>query len=170
MDGSADGLAGGQVHLMAVSDDQVAALRRSLSVASDQDAADAERQLMQLATPDVAEGFGHLLYAAFALAARRKFSPAWTRADVVRFVADARAHVGKDPDDLDPIAAEHQLRTALGERIPGYPPEEARARAQVILLTALSRDLTDAELDGLLAEARTLADQLINRQHPSGDA
>lgn len=156
-------------HLMAVSDGQVAALRRSLSAASDQDAADAERQLMHLATPDAAEGFGHLLYAAFVVAARRKFSPAWTRAALIRFVAEVRAHVCADPDDLDPAAAEHQLRTALGERIPHYPAEEARARAQVILLTALTHDLTGPELDGLLAEARTLADQLINRQHPSGD-
>ena len=170
MDGSADGLAGGQVRLIAVTDEQVAALRASLSVGSAAEATGAEQQLIQLTRPDAAEGFGHLLYTAFVTAARRKFSAGWTRADLIRFVADVRAHVCMDPNDLDPAAAEHQLRTALGERIPHYPAEEDRARAQVILLTALAHDLTGPELDALLAEARTLADQVINGQHPARGA
>lgn len=153
---------------MAVSDEQVAALRASLSVGSAADVTEAERQLIQLTRPDLADGFGYLLYTAFVTATRRKFSPAWTRADLIRFVADVRAHVCTDPNDLDPAAAEHQLRTALGERIPHYPAEEDRARAQVILLTVLAHDLTGPELDALLADARTLADQVINGQHPSG--
>ena len=153
---------------MTVSDGQVMALRGILSAASYQDAAEAERRLIQLATSESAAGFGYLLYTAFVVAARRAFSPSWTRADVIRLVADVRASACLDPNDIDPLAAEHQLRTALGERIPGCPPEEARARAQVILLMTLTRDLSGPELDGVLAEARTLADQLINQQRASG--
>jgi hypothetical protein len=155
---------------MPVSDEQVAALRASLTAATSDDAAGAERQFRLLARTAATAGFGELLYATFAVAARRKFSPTWTRAGIVRFVAGVRAHALTSPDDLDPAAAEHQLRTALGEKIPGYPPSEARARAQVILLTALTSDpaLTGPEIDELLAEARTLANQLITHEHENG--
>jgi len=37
------------------------------------------------------DGIEVLVYGEFAAAARRRFSPAWTSADIVRFVADFRS-------------------------------------------------------------------------------
>ena len=39
---------------------------------------------------------------------------------MIRFVAQIRALLSEQPDLLDPIAAEHQLRSALGEKIATY--------------------------------------------------
>src|SRR5215467_771184 len=108
---------------MAVTDEQVTALHAYLAVRSGDEADEAERLFKLLTRPGAAEGIGELLYAAFLIAARRKFSPTWTLADVVRFVADIRAQSSDEPDIIDPAAAEHQLRAALGERLPGHPAD-----------------------------------------------
>jgi hypothetical protein len=123
----------------------------------------AQRVRTELAASGTAEGFAELVYAAFVIAARRRFSPAWTRSGVIRFVAEVRALLSEQPDVLDPLAAEHQLRSALGEKMTSYPAAEDRARAQVILLDALvqSADLDDAGLHELLDEARQLAGQML---------
>jgi hypothetical protein len=123
----------------------------------------AQRVQTDLVTSGTAEGFAELVYAALVIAAWRRFSPTWTRADVIRFVAQVRALLSKGPDALDPLAAEHQLRSALGEEIASYPDKEASARAQVILLDALvqSANLDDAAITNLLNQARRLADQML---------
>ena len=74
-----------------------------------------------------------------------------------------RALLSERPDLLDPLAAEHLLRSALGEKMTGYPAAEAEARAQIILLDALvqSTDLDDAAVADLLNQARELADRLL---------
>jgi hypothetical protein len=123
-----------------------------------------ERLTSQVTGSSAADGIAELAYAAFVIAARRKFSPGWTDADVIRFVAHVRAPRGLS-DILDPRAAEHQLRSALGgEMRTGYhPDDEARAAAQVILLDALVQDLNldePARVD-LLNQARDLANRLL---------
>jgi hypothetical protein len=151
---------------MAVTDEQVAALRAYLSAESDDEAAEAQQLIQRLAMAATAEGIGELVYAAFVVAARRRFSPTWAHAEIIRFVAGVRALLSERPDALDARAAEHQLRAALGEKQAGYPDEEARARAQVVLLDALiqSAELDDAGLDELLAQGRRLADNLPPKQ------
>jgi hypothetical protein len=125
----------------------------------------AERLTSQAADSSAADGIAELTYAAFVIAARRKFSPGWTDADMIRFVAHVRAPRGL-PDILDPRAAEHQLRSALGggeTRTAYHPDAEARAAAQVILLHALIQDLNldePARVD-LLNQARNLANRLL---------
>jgi hypothetical protein len=127
----------------------------------------ADRLTAQFTSPGADDGIAELVYAAFVTATRRKFPPGWTDADVIRFVAHVRAPRGL-PDILDPRAAEHQLRSALGETMAGYRPEaEARAAAQVVLLDALVRDLDldeSARVD-LLSQARDLANRLLADQH-----
>ena len=129
----------------------------------------AQRVHTELVTSGTAEGFAELVYAAFVIAARRRFSPTWTRPDVIRFVAQARAPLSEQPDVLDPCAAEHQLRSALGEELTSYPPAKDRASAQLILLDALvqSANLADTELSELLDQARGLADRLLTRTGPA---
>jgi hypothetical protein len=147
-----------------VTDQQAAALRAFLSAQSEQDAQDAGQMFRQLADSDTAEGTGELIYAAFVVAARRKLAPRWTLADVVRYVAHLRARSADNADELDPAAAENQLRAALGEQIAPHRSEEDRGTAQVLLLLLLelTHDLcrTPSELDELLGQARTFAEQL----------
>jgi hypothetical protein len=63
---------------MAVTDDQVAALRAYLSARTDAGADDAERRFLTLARTGGLDVVAVLVYGTFAAAARRKFSPTWT--------------------------------------------------------------------------------------------
>jgi len=145
---------------MAITDDQVAALRSYLSARIDAESDDAERQFLTLARTGSLDGVEVLAYGAFAAAARRRFSPTWTSADIVRFVADFRSSSAEAASLVSASAAENQLRGALGEKLATRPDEETRARAQLILLAALTVGFTPHKLDGLLSEGRTLADSL----------
>jgi hypothetical protein len=138
-------------------------MRAYLSASSDAEAAQAERQFIMLARTGDADGIGELLYTAFVIAARRAFAPTWESADIVRFVADVRSSSAEASGILDPTVAENQLRAALGQEPAHCPNEEARARAQLILLGTLTSrlGLTASELDKLLSDGRTLADDLI---------
>jgi hypothetical protein len=146
---------------MAVTDDQVAALRTYLCARTDVEATDAERRFLILSRTGRLDEVGALVTGAFAAAARRRFSPTWTSAAIVRFVADFRSSSAEAADLLSPSAAENQLREVLGDKQAIRPPEEARARAQFVLLAALAVMLDPAELDEVLAEGRALADRLI---------
>jgi non-ribosomal peptide synthetase component F len=146
---------------VAVTDDQVAALRAYLRARTDSEASDAERRFLTLSRTGRLDEVGALVYGAFAAAARRRFSPAWTSADVVRFVAEFRGSSAEAAELLSPSPAENQLRGVLGEKQYVLPSEEARARAQFLLLAALTVTLDPQELGQVLAEGRGLADSLI---------
>jgi hypothetical protein len=146
---------------MAVTDDQVAALRTYLSARTDAEVADAQRQFFALSRSGRLDEVGALACGAFAAAARRRFSPTWTSAEIIRFVAGFRSSSAEAAGLLSPWAAENQLREVLGDKQGIRPPEEERARAQFLLLAALSVTLDARELDEVLAEGRALADSLI---------
>jgi hypothetical protein len=124
----------------------------------------ARRVNAEVAASVAAADFTALVYTAFVIAARRKFSPTWTRGEVIRFVAQVRALPGERLNALVPLAAEHQLRSALGERMTGeLNGAEAAARAQLILLDALVQgaDLDDGAVIDLLNLARETADRIL---------
>jgi hypothetical protein len=146
---------------MAVTDDQVAALRTYLSARTGAEVTDARRQFFALSRSGRLDEVGALVSGAFAAAARRRFSPTWTSAEIVRFVAGFRSSSAEAAGLLSPSAAENQLREVLGDEQGMRPPEEERARAQFLLLAALSVTLDARELDEVLAEGRALADSLI---------
>lgn len=104
-----------------------------------------------------------LLYAAFLLAARRRFAPAWTRGDVVRYVGSIRAGAPVD-DDIDPVTAEALILRALGTDQPLHAGLEAKVAVQTILLGALIADLRldSGGLEELLVQARSLADRWLS--------
>jgi hypothetical protein len=138
---------------MAVTDDQVAALRAWLRAGTDAEASDAERRFLALSRTGRLDEIGALVYGAFAAAARRRFSPVWTSADIIRFVAEFRSSSAEAAELLSPSAAENQLRGVLGEKQAIVPPEEDRARAQFLLLAALTVTLGSQELDQVLADS-----------------
>jgi hypothetical protein len=97
----------------------------------------------QLGLPALTPGLAKLVYAAFVIAARSKFTPDPTHAGIIRFVAQTRALLDGDRDLLDPLAAECELRRALlGRDVPPWPDVEVRARAQLVLLEALIQSMT----------------------------
>jgi hypothetical protein len=149
---------------VAVPDEMVTAMRTYLlALHADSGTAldESDRQFLALLKARKIEGLQVLLLAAFTAAACRRFSPVWSPAEIIRYVAEVRSDSAELATQLSPLAAENQLRIALGQQVPPHPDMEARGRAQMILLGALTSDYTEDELDALLSEARMMADQSI---------
>jgi hypothetical protein len=149
---------------VAISDEMVAAMQTYLSALhTDSEAAfdESDRQFLTLLKADRIEGLGELLLAAFTVAARRRFSPTWSPAEIVRFVAGVRGRSDEMAALLRPSAAERQLRLALGQKVTPGPDMEARGRAQMLLLGVLTSGYTPHELAAMLSESRALAEEAI---------
>jgi hypothetical protein len=142
---------------MMATDEQVAALRAYLAADEDEWVRLHERLIQS----DGLDGYGQFVYAAFVTAVRRRFSPTYTRADIIRFVASVRATLSEKPDVIDPRAAENMIRRALNEQVTDEADQETNVRAQLILLIALigDKELDDAGLDEFLDTVRTLTGQ-----------
>lgn len=109
-------------------------------------------------------GLGALVRAAFIFATRQRFSPMWTTAELIQFVAQVRQVLAGHPNVIDPLVAEQQLRRALGDQTVDSTDAEAKARAQLILLDALvtSMDLDQAAILDLLSQARDVANRILS--------
>jgi hypothetical protein len=138
-----------------VTNEQVTALRAFLAVDPSYD-----RLARELFGSGRLHGFGELVYSAFVTAARRRFGPAWTSAQIVRFTAQARTGLRTHGIDLDPRATEILIRQALGDRVISNHDDETHAQVMLFVLGELIFDerLDAAGLDAFLAEARALAD------------
>jgi hypothetical protein len=111
---------------------------------------------------------GVLTTMAFAAAARSRFLAGWSRADVIRYVAQTRTRYGLD--DLIPSLAEDLLAAALGNQpLPAGADSAATAYAQLALLKSLTDDLGTPGLSQVLDEARVHADRWLG-QHPENGA
>jgi hypothetical protein len=138
-----------------VTEEQVTALRAFLACDPSY-----ERLARELFGSGRLQGFGELVYAAFVIAARRRFAPTWTSAQIVRFTAQARTGLRTHGVDLDPGATEILIRQALGDRVTSDHDDDTHAQVILFVLGELNCDerLDDAGLDAFLTEARTLAD------------
>jgi hypothetical protein len=151
-----------------VTEAQVAALRAFLMRDLD-----ATTQLTaELSDEDIA-GYQRLAEAALSVAAVRRFHPAFTSADIVRFVASVRvSRLGDGGEcDFDAVTAENVLRYSLGQQIPRTPDAVERFGAVIALLGAFadSELSNEAELDELLSQTRILTDQwLVNNPRLRG--
>lgn len=147
---------------MTVSDEQVAALRALLM----HDVQTTARLTSALGDRG-AVGYQRLADAALSVAAVRRFSPSFTSADLVRYVASVRVSRIADGKeyDFDPAAGENILRYSLGQPVLRTPDVAERFRAVIALLDALagSELSSEEEVDGLLAQARELADTWASR-------
>jgi hypothetical protein len=147
---------------MTVTDEQVAALRAFLI----HDVQTTTRLTSALGDQG-AIGYQRLAYAALSVAAVRRFSPSFTSADLVRYVASVRMSRIADGKeyDFDPADAENILRYSLGEPISRTLDAAKRFRAIIALLDALAESELSSEedVDDLLARARELADTWTSR-------
>jgi hypothetical protein len=143
---------------MAVTDEQVAALRAQL-------ADDVEEHRRLLAGLDLDSGgraYIALIDAAFFEAAERRFGTGSTMADVIEYVADVRARSQRVADGVDARTAEQLVRKVFSDSPGEKLDSKAALTAKQVLLSALIADehLDDAGLDTVLADARKLADRL----------
>jgi len=148
---------------MVVTDEYVAALRAFLTSSDDT----FSRLSAQIQDRD-GSGSGNVYAAmqvmALTLAARSRFAPSYTAAQVIKFVAQVRSALGARGIDVDPLIAERLLRGLLGEPASaGTLDEHARAVAVPALLLVLAGPgkLPGGELEALLARARVLANHLL---------
>jgi hypothetical protein len=107
--------------------------------------------------------FAVALTVAFDEAAVRRFGDDHTQADVIEFVADARARYPRTGEAVPAEDAETVIRAALGEddlidRLDGH----AFGAAQTAMLFALTRD--DDAIDALLASAGAQAEDYLQRR------
>jgi hypothetical protein len=119
-----------------------------------------ERLTRELAGTGRWQGFSELVVSAFVTAARRRFAPAWTSAQLVRFTAQIRNGLRPHGVDLDPLATEMLLRQALGDRATSNHDDTTHAQVMLYVLGELiaGEHLDRAGLDAFLAEARAQAD------------
>jgi hypothetical protein len=142
---------------MAVTADQVATLRAFLARDFDR----YERLYRQLDRAAAQSGYTALIAAAFVEAVDERFGNDSVDADVVEFVAAARARFDESGDEIDPLAAERMIRAVYTDEEIDDLDTETVVGTEVILLTALiaDKDLDDAALDEFLAKVRKLADE-----------
>ncbi len=146
---------------MPVTDEQVTALRAFLTFDPSY-----QRLTGELSDSGGVHGFGELVYAAFVTAARRRFSPTWTSAQVVRFAGRLRVVLRAYDVDLDPRAIEIMLRQALGERVASEYDDGTHALVMLFGLGELvsGERFDQAGLDAFIADARVLADARLASQ------
>ncbi|GGT94396.1 hypothetical protein [Actinomadura citrea] len=147
---------------MPVSSDQVATLRAQLSGQADEH----RRLLRQLDPEQAKQGYAALVAAAFVVAVERRFRQGEIIADdseVIEFVASARERSDDSAEIINPDVAEKMILTLLGRGSIATLDENTKLEHQIILLAALigQAQLDDPELDAFIAEARTLADEIL---------
>lgn len=145
---------------MPVTDHQVATLRALLASDFDEHA----RLRAQLDQDADREGYSALIAAAFFEAADRRFAASHSNANIVEFVASARASSEGAAEKIDPVLAERMIRGVFAEEIIGDVPDQVVVETQLLLLAALVAEgrFGAGELDGFMAESRKLADRWIS--------
>lgn len=145
---------------MSVSDLEIAVLYAQITGSDEVAGRPSSEQLALSGDPS---GLAALVHAAFVIAARRKFGPRWTRAEAIRYVARVRALLSERPALVDPLTAEDELRSALGDPIRASHEVGAVAAAKLSLLLALvaSMDLDDDAIAKLLTQARDVANRML---------
>lgn len=145
---------------MAVTDDQVAALRAQLSG----DRIEHERLLSMLDGQADRDGYAALIGAAFVVASERRFRANGTAADVIRFVADVRSRTPSAAERIDPKIGERLVLCALTDEPIDDIDADTAIVTQLLLLVGLIADaeFESAGLDAFLAESRALADEWMS--------
>jgi hypothetical protein len=117
----------------------------------------------ELVGPHDMDPLAPLIYHAFVLAVRAAFRGGFTYGQVIRVVASIRAMLSPRTDLVDPVAAESEIRRALGDPAAFFRDGKARTTAQMAVLDHLVRDmgLDDDEIFALLRQARQEADRTM---------
>ena len=151
---------------MHVTSEYVAALRSCLT--GEGDFMDLTDRLQALDGGDrSARIFFTLAGAALRCAVRRRFPSGYTDADVVRLVGQARARLGEEGYEIDPLVAEATLRGVLGDTAAAAHLEgmEMGAALFPLLFELLEQQgITVERMDDFLAGALPLAEAWLARE------
>ncbi|GAB3972350.1 hypothetical protein V1634_07585 [Plantactinospora veratri] len=111
------------------------------------------------------DGWPPFLSALFFLAVERRFQGRYDEAEVIRFVADLRADTVDGAAPIDASSAESMIRAVFDESVQLRVAPEAMGRIQTLTAYKIlaNGNLTDKEIDSLLAEAKEIAEE-----QPSG--
>ncbi|MEO3926028.1 hypothetical protein ABGB07_19475 [Micromonosporaceae bacterium B7E4] len=107
------------------------------------------------------DGWPPFLSALFFLAVERRFQGRYDEAKVIRFVADLRAETVDDASPIDTPSAESLIRAVFDESVQLNVAPEAMGRIQTLATYKIlaNEDLTDEDIDNLLAEAKEIAEE-----------
>ncbi|GAA4227819.1 hypothetical protein GCM10022254_16430 [Actinomadura meridiana] len=98
-------------------------------------------------TDETAAGYMTLLYGAFCVAVRRRFSPRYTVGEIVRFVADMRIAADEDAGMINALVAEEMIREAVGAQpLQDSGPDDVETVLQAEIFT-LFYLLAEADYD-----------------------
>jgi hypothetical protein len=145
---------------MSVTDHQVATLRALLAG----DFEEHSRLRAQLDPDADREGYSALIAAGFFEAADRRFAAGHTDAEIIEFVAAARATSAGTAEKIDPRLAERMIRGVFEDEPIDDVTGQTTVETQVLLLAAMVAEarLDGTELDAFLAESRKMADRWIS--------
>lgn len=105
------------------------------------------------------EGFPKFLAAIFFLAVDRHFGEEPAPAEIIRFVADLRAHLSHDGPEINAEAAESLIAATIDPSL-HYKIEPnmiGRIQASTVYKALSEENITDEDLDALLTESIRLA-------------
>jgi len=105
------------------------------------------------------EGFPRFLAALFFISVDRRFGEVGTPADVIKFVAGLRTDLSNGGPEIDAEAAETLIISIIDPSI-NYAIEQnmiGKIQAATIYKVLTEEDLSDSDLDAILAEAVQLA-------------
>jgi hypothetical protein len=107
-----------------------------------------------------------LFVAACGVAVRRRFGVPGDRGEIIEFIADLRAILDEDVEDLDPYITEQWIRGALGQLRPDqrgvllkHPEEVMQATIYVLARLRNQGIVGEGGLEGFLAETLALAER-----------
>lgn len=106
------------------------------------------------------DGWPSLLSAIFFLAVDKRFGGRRDDAAIIHFVADLRAEVGDDGPVIEAAAAEALIRAVLDSSVEFSVDPAAMGTIQTLVVNKIlaAENITDDELDGLLAKAKEIAE------------
>ncbi|RFS86550.1 hypothetical protein D0T12_08265 [Actinomadura spongiicola] len=138
-----------------IRDEHVKALR--LLIEGHREAA----KYLESAKDDIdAVAYTAVVYSAFTVAVRRRFSPTYTKSQVINYVADLRASLDENASQISPRVAESMILAALGDE-KHKEREPYGADLSILVTTELSvlidlvygAGLDEVGLEGFLREA-----------------
>ncbi|MEU4823002.1 hypothetical protein AB0H37_14100 [Actinomadura sp. NPDC023710] len=115
---------------------------------------------------ETAAGYMSLLYGAFYVALRRRFSPTYNVGEIVRLVADMRIKAGDDAGVINTLAAEALIRRVVGASpLQETGPDDVRTvlNAQIFIMLYLvaEMDLDRASLEQFIDEVTAYTEQWL---------